>query len=106
EAVRETARMMSMEPYPGFDGRYFAMPTRNVVPKPVQKPHPPLWVACGNRETMRLAARLGIGALTFAFMDAAEARYWVDEYYQIFKTECRPIGRAVNPNVAMLTNFM
>ncbi len=82
------------------------MPPRNVVPKPVQKPHPPLWVACTNRETMRLAARLGMGALTFAFMDPGEAKFWVEEYYEIFKRECRPIGRTVNPNVAMLMGLM
>src|SRR6266404_1074501 len=82
EAVRETARMMCMEPYPGYQGKYFSMPVRNVVPKPVQKPHPPLWVACSNRDTIKLAARLGMGALTFAFVDPADARYWVDECHE------------------------
>jgi alkanesulfonate monooxygenase SsuD/methylene tetrahydromethanopterin reductase-like flavin-dependent oxidoreductase (luciferase family) len=106
EAVGECAKMMCMEPYPGFEGKYFSMPVRNVVPKPVQTPHPPLWVACSNRDTIKLAARLGMGALTFAFIDPAEAKYWVDEYYETFKRECTPIGRAVNPNIAMVTGFM
>jgi alkanesulfonate monooxygenase SsuD/methylene tetrahydromethanopterin reductase-like flavin-dependent oxidoreductase (luciferase family) len=106
EAVRECAKMMCMEPYPGYDGKYFSMPVRNVVPKPVQTPHPPLWVACSNRDTIKLAARFGMGALTFAFIDPAEAKYWVDEYYETFKNECTPIGRAVNPNIAMVTGFM
>jgi alkanesulfonate monooxygenase SsuD/methylene tetrahydromethanopterin reductase-like flavin-dependent oxidoreductase (luciferase family) len=97
--------MMAMDPYPGFKGEFFEMPCRNVVPKPVQKPHPPLWVACSNRETIKLAARLGIGALTFAFVDPAEAKQWVDDYYRIFKEECVPIGHAVNPNIAMVTGF-
>jgi hypothetical protein len=48
----------------------------------------------------------GMGALTFAFIDPAEAKYWVDEYYETFKRECTPIGRAVNPNIAMVTGFM
>jgi alkanesulfonate monooxygenase SsuD/methylene tetrahydromethanopterin reductase-like flavin-dependent oxidoreductase (luciferase family) len=102
ECVRETAKMLSASPYPGHEGRFFSMPPRNIVPKPVQRPHPPLWVACTNRDTMKLAARLGMGALTFAFMDASEAKYWVDEYYETFKRECVPIGQAVNPNIAML----
>jgi len=106
EAVRETAKMMCSEPYPGYRGKYFSMPARNVVPKPVQRPHPPLWVACTNRETMKFAARNGLGALTFAFMDAGEARYWVQEYYDTFRNECRPIGQAVNPNIAMLAGAM
>jgi len=106
EAVRETARMMCMEPYPGYEGQFFKMPPRNVVPKPVQKPHPPLWAACSNRDSLKLAARLGMGALTFAFANADEARFWVEDYYDAFKRECTPIGRAVNPKVAMLTGFM
>ncbi len=106
EAVRESAKMISMSPYPGYAGKYFSMPPRNLVPKPLQKPHPPLWVACSNRDTIRLAAKLGIGALTFAFIDPSEAKYWVEEYYTTFKNECEPIGRAVNPKVAMVTGFM
>src|SRR5437667_2917694 len=106
ESTEQVANMLAMDPYPGYQGKYFAMPVRNVVPKPVQKPHPPLWVACSNRDTIKLAARLGMGALTFAFVDPADARYWVDEYYDTFKRECTPIGRAVNPNIAMVTGFM
>ncbi len=105
EAVEQCANMMAMDPYPGFEGEYFSMPCRNVVPKPVQRPHPPLWVACSNRETIKMAARLGIGALTFSFVDPAEAKSWVDDYYRIFKEECVPIGHACNPNVAMVTGF-
>ncbi len=106
EAVGETARMMAAEPYPGFEGQYFSMPMRNVVPKPLQKPHPPIWVACSNRDTIKVAARMGIGALTFAFVDAEDAEHWVSEYYETFKNECEPIGQAVNPNIAMVTGFM
>jgi len=105
EAVEQCANMLAMDPYPGFQGEFFSMPTRNVVPKPVQKPHPPLWVACSNRETIKLAARLGIGALTFAFVGPAEARLWVDDYYRIIREECVPIGHAVNANIAMVSSF-
>lgn len=105
EGVEQCANMMAMDPYPGFEGKYFSMPCRNVVPKPAQRPHPPIWVACSNRETIKLAARLGIGALTFAFVDTEEAKKWVDDYYRIFKEECVPIGHNVNPNIAMVTGF-
>jgi alkanesulfonate monooxygenase SsuD/methylene tetrahydromethanopterin reductase-like flavin-dependent oxidoreductase (luciferase family) len=105
ETVEQVANMMAMDPYPGFQGEYFSMPARNVVPKPVQKPHPPMWVACSNRDTIHLAAQLGLGALTFAFIDPAEAKHWVADYYDTFKRECVPIGHAVNPNIAMVTSF-
>ncbi len=106
EALEQVANMLAMDPYPGYQGKYFSFPCRNVVPKPVQTPHPPLWVACSQRETIRMAARLGIGALTFAFVDPLEAKSWVDEYYSIIKSdECVPIGHAVNANICMVSSF-
>jgi alkanesulfonate monooxygenase SsuD/methylene tetrahydromethanopterin reductase-like flavin-dependent oxidoreductase (luciferase family) len=98
--------MLVMDPYPGYQGKYFSMPCRNLVPKSVQKPHPPLWVACSKRDTIHQAARNGIGALTFAFVDQSEAVKWVAEYYDIIKSEaCVPIGHTVNANIAMVAGF-
>jgi alkanesulfonate monooxygenase SsuD/methylene tetrahydromethanopterin reductase-like flavin-dependent oxidoreductase (luciferase family) len=106
EAAEQIANMMVMDPYPGFEGKSFSMPCRNVLPKPYQKPHPPMWIACTNRETIKLAARLGIGALAFSFVDPGEARSWIQAYYDIIKSDaCVPIGHAVNPNVALVTSF-
>jgi alkanesulfonate monooxygenase SsuD/methylene tetrahydromethanopterin reductase-like flavin-dependent oxidoreductase (luciferase family) len=105
EATEQVCNLLAMDPYPGYQGTYFSMPPRNLVPKPLQKPHPPLWVACSNRQTILEAARLGIGALTFAFISEDEARQWVRDYYDTFKRECVPIGHTVNPNVAMVSGF-
>ena len=106
EAAEQIANMMVMEPYPGFEGQSFSMPCRNIVPKPVQKPHPPMWMACTNRETIRLAARLGLGALAFSFINPDEARSWSTIYYDIIKsTECVPLGHTVNANIAMVSAF-
>jgi alkanesulfonate monooxygenase SsuD/methylene tetrahydromethanopterin reductase-like flavin-dependent oxidoreductase (luciferase family) len=82
------------------------MPPRNVVPKPRQKPHPPVWVACSRRDTIHLAAQKGIGALTFAFIDPEEADHWIRDYYDTLERECVPIGDAVNANLACVTPFM
>lgn len=105
ESIAQIANMMAMDPYPGYDGEFFSMPARNVVPKPLQKPHPPMWLACSNKKTIHLAARLGLGALSFTFLDPADAKQWIDEYYHILKTECVPIGHTVNPNVLLVTGF-
>jgi alkanesulfonate monooxygenase SsuD/methylene tetrahydromethanopterin reductase-like flavin-dependent oxidoreductase (luciferase family) len=107
EALDVVARMFVEEPFAGWDGRYVRMPPRNIVPKPVQRPHPPLWVACSRRETIRLAAEKGIGALSFAFVEPEDAKEWVDEYYAIVASErCVPGGFAVNPNVAAVLPMM
>ena len=106
EAGEQIANMMAMSPYPGFEGEFFSMPCRDVIPKPVQKPHPPMWIACTNRTTIELAARLGLGALAFAFVDPAEARHWAEVYYDIIRSdECVPLGHSVNANIAVVTGF-
>lgn len=104
EATEQCANMMTMTPYPGFDGKHFSMPTRNIVPKPIQRPHPPLWVACSRRDTILEAARNGMGALVFGFAAPEQAGKWVKEYYDIIRSEeCVPIGHAVNANFAIVT---
>ena len=106
EAAEQIANMMVMTPYPGFDGRSFKMPCRNVLPKPVQKPHPPMWMACTNRDTIKVAASLGLGALAFSFIDEEEARTWSRVYYDIIKSDaCVPLGHSVNANIAMVSAF-
>src|SRR3546814_8346521 len=53
-----------------------------------------------------MAARLGMGALTFAFVSPDEARKWRNEYYDIIKSDaCVPMGYSVNANIAMVTGF-
>ena len=106
EGLRVAVRCMSETPFTGHSGDFVTMPPRNVVPKPMQKPHPPLWVACSRRETIHLAAQHGIGALAFAFVDPEEAKHWVDDYYSTLENEGVPIGDAVNANVACVTTFM
>ena len=106
EGLRVAVRCMSETPFTGHSGDFVTMPPRNVVPKPMQRPHPPLWVACSRRETIHLAAQHGIGALAFAFVDPEEARHWVDDYYSTLEHEGVPIGDAVNANVACVTTFM
>jgi len=107
EALDAVTRMFVETPFAGYDGRFFKMPVRGVVPRPLQRPHPPLWVACSRRETIHLAATKGIGALSFSFIEPAEARAWVDNYYAtVASEECVPGGFAVNPNVAVVLPLM
>src|SRR5205823_10077061 len=67
-----------------YHGPYFDFPRRNVLPKPYQKPHPPLWVACSQRDTIQAAGRWGMGALGFQFVSADEAHAWVAAYYNAY----------------------
>ena len=106
EAAEQICNMMVLTPYPGYEGMGFSFPCRNVLPKPLQKPHPPLWMACTNRDTIKVAAQNGIGALAFSFLDPDEAKAWSKIYYDIIKSEeCVPLGWSVNANLAMVSAF-
>ncbi|MCL4291946.1 MAG: LLM class flavin-dependent oxidoreductase [Acidimicrobiia bacterium] len=106
EGLKVALRCLTEEPFTGHHGPHVTMPPRNVVPKPVQKPHPPVWVACSRRDTILLAAQKAIGALAFAFVNPEDARQWVDDYYATLEREGVPVGDAVNANLACVTTFM
>ena len=90
-----------------YHGEYFDFPLRNVLPKPYQKPHPPLWVACSQLDTIEMAGRRGMGALGFQFVSAEAARAWVNAYYNAFvKRQEKLADYATNPNIAVVCGFM
>ncbi|MBL8673795.1 MAG: LLM class flavin-dependent oxidoreductase, partial [Rhodospirillales bacterium] len=90
-----------------YDGPYFKFPLRNVLPKPVQKPHPPLWVACSQLETIEMAGRRGMGALAFQFLSADAANAWVHAYYNSFvRRQDKLCEYDTNPNIAVVSYFM
>jgi alkanesulfonate monooxygenase SsuD/methylene tetrahydromethanopterin reductase-like flavin-dependent oxidoreductase (luciferase family) len=107
ETLDAVTRMFVEQPFAGYKGEFLTMPPRYVLPRPLQRPHPPLWVACSRRETIHLAARSGIGALSFSFVEPEDAAHWVGEYYDLIASEeCMPRGFAVNPNVAVVLPMM
>ncbi|MEU7814035.1 LLM class flavin-dependent oxidoreductase [Pseudonocardia sp. NPDC049154] len=101
ESLQVAVEAMAQTPFPGIAGEFLTIPPRNVVPKPLQRPHPPLWMAATRRERIREAAIKGLGALAFAFVDPDASKAWVDEYYNYFESECVPVGYHANPNIAM-----
>jgi len=104
EVMPEFRKMWSQDSY-SFDGRFFSMPERNVLPKPYVKPHPPMWVAAGNPETFEKAARLGLGVICFTGGSPEKMKGLVDIYKETIK-DADPVGDYVNDNVAITTSFM
>src|SRR5580704_2339877 len=90
-----------------YHGEYFDFPLRNVIPKPRQKPHPPLWVACSQLETIRMCGRRGMGALGFQFVSAEAAEAWVHAYYNAYTHHLDTLcDYQTNPNIAVVSQFM
>jgi len=103
EVMPEFKKMWSSNEY-SFDGEFFSMPPRNVLPKPYSDPHPPMWVAAGNPSTFEKAARMGIGVLCFT-TGSPEALKPLIEVYKTTIEDAEPVGDYVNNNV-MVTSQM
>ena len=106
DAVRALLPMFWKEVWE-YHGPYFDFPARNVIPKPLQKPHPPLWLACTQLATLEAAGGWGLGALAFQFVSAEAARAWVHAYYNAYtKRLAKLTDYATNPQVAVVSGFM
>jgi alkanesulfonate monooxygenase SsuD/methylene tetrahydromethanopterin reductase-like flavin-dependent oxidoreductase (luciferase family) len=106
EAVKAIVPMFTRESWE-FHGKWHDFPARNVVPKPFQKPHPPLWVACSNIQTIGQAGSWGMGALGFSFVSPDAAKAWVNRYYNNIVHRCTPLtDYPRNPNIAIVNGFM
>jgi len=104
EVMPEFRKMWAQDSY-RFDGRFFSMPERNVLPKPYVKPHPPMWVAAGNPDTFEKAAKLGLGVICFTGGSPEKMRPLVEIYKETIK-DADPVGDFINDNVAISTSFM
>jgi alkanesulfonate monooxygenase SsuD/methylene tetrahydromethanopterin reductase-like flavin-dependent oxidoreductase (luciferase family) len=104
EAIGEFRKMWRDDTY-SYDGKFFSLPERNVLPKPYVKPHPPMWVAAGNPGTFEKAAKMGLGVLCFTGGSPAKMEPLV-ELYKKNIANAEPVGEYVNDNVAITTSFM
>jgi alkanesulfonate monooxygenase SsuD/methylene tetrahydromethanopterin reductase-like flavin-dependent oxidoreductase (luciferase family) len=102
EYVTALPRMWTQERF-AHDGTTFSMPERAVLPKPVQEPHPPLWVAVTSPGTEIDAADRGIGCLGVAAASFADQQRRTDDYRRRIQL-CDPVG-AVNDRVTTM-NFL
>lgn len=104
EVLPQLVRMWEPGTYPAFDGEFFTVPERNVLPKPYTKPHPPLWVAAGSPPTFAKAAQLGLGVLCFTTGTSDQLAPLIETYKKEI-VNAEPVGGYVNDNV-MVTSSM
>lgn len=98
EALEMIPRMWSADVF-SHKGRFFDIPPIQVIPKPVQRPHPPMFAACTRPETAAYVGRLGLGALNFAFGSDDYLTQKVAEYRKAVAT-AQPVGREANNHFA------
>ena len=55
--------MFREDRFSGYHGAHFDLPARDVLPRPLQRPHPPLWAAASNLASYERIARQGLGVI-------------------------------------------
>ena len=98
EAVDMVPRMWQSEVF-SYQGRFFDVPPTCVVPKPVQKPHPPIFAACSKPEQAVEVGQLGLGALNLAIYQDNKLAQCVRQYRDAVGG-AHPEGRSVNNHFA------
>jgi alkanesulfonate monooxygenase SsuD/methylene tetrahydromethanopterin reductase-like flavin-dependent oxidoreductase (luciferase family) len=105
EVIEQFTAMWSDDQYGPYDGKYFSMPQRNVLPKPYTKPHPPLWVAAGSPSTFEKAAKMGLGVLCFTTATVEVLKPLIEKYKTSIE-DAEPVGAYVNNNIMVTTNML
>ena len=93
EAIRAIPKMWTQDLF-SWEGKYFSVPERCILPKPVQKPHPPLWVTASNPGTVETAAQMGLGVAMFSFSDPQVLEPLVETYKTTIQS-AQPVGEFV-----------
>src|SRR5574341_1863285 len=98
EAIQMIPKMWTNETF-SWEGDYFVVPPRMVLPKPVQKPHPPMWMACTQPESFRIAGSKGLGALSFGFIAPGMLEASMSVYRDALEN-AEPVGKFINDQFA------
>jgi alkanesulfonate monooxygenase SsuD/methylene tetrahydromethanopterin reductase-like flavin-dependent oxidoreductase (luciferase family) len=98
DVIAEFPKMWLQDTYEGYDGKFWSLPPRKVLPKPWGAGHPAMWYACGNTSSYEMAARKGLGVLGFS-VDSIQDLGPVMKTYRKAITEAEPIGAFVNDNI-------
>ena len=101
ESLRMVPKIWTSDTF-SWEGEHFQVPPREVLPKPRQDPHPPIWMACTQPASYEIAARHGIGVLSFGSGAPAGMKEHVENYRESIKS-AEPVGSFVNNQWANFT---
>jgi alkanesulfonate monooxygenase SsuD/methylene tetrahydromethanopterin reductase-like flavin-dependent oxidoreductase (luciferase family) len=89
EGIALMRQCWSGQPF-DFQGRFHSAEQLHVRPRPLQQPHPPLFVATNSEDSVLSAARLGLPTLTSFFVPMAE----VQRRHRVYRDTALAAGRS------------
>ena len=102
DVIAEFPKMWLQDEYVGYQGKFWSLPPRKILPKPYGNAHPAMWYAAGNTSSYAMAAQKGLGVLGFSVQSLEEMAPVVEAYKKTI-VNAEPIGAFVNDNV-MITS--
>jgi alkanesulfonate monooxygenase SsuD/methylene tetrahydromethanopterin reductase-like flavin-dependent oxidoreductase (luciferase family) len=102
EAVEIIPKMWATNAF-SHHGRFWNVPERDIIPKPIQKPHPPMWMAATSPESWELAGRNGLGVLGLTIFVSVKQ---IAERIAVYREAVRgavPVGASVHEEVGAFT---
>ena len=94
ESIRMLPKIWQSDEF-SWEGEHWNVPTRRVLPKTFQQPHPRMYLACTQPESFRLAGEMGLGVLSSASYATSILTEHVKTYREAVKN-CDPVGAFVN----------
>src|SRR5262247_2682297 len=85
-----------------FDGRHFQIPEVRVIPKPLQRPHPPLYVVCVSADTIEATALRGLPMLNSILRGPVDQ---LASQRDTYVTACRKAGRSDAEIATLLSHW-
>lgn len=102
ESLEMVPRMWTEDPFE-HRGRFVSVPPRSIIPKPLQKPHPPIWMAATSPQSWELAARNGIGILGLTIFVSVPQLQERVRAYRAALAQAKPVGKFINDQVGAFT---
>jgi len=102
EALQMIPRMWTESSFE-WESELIRIPERDIVPKPVQRPHPPLWQTCTSPESFEMAGELGVGVLATTLLTGLESLKVLFGHYSKGLSRCQPAGHFVNEQRSVFT---
>ncbi|QFU89978.1 LLM class flavin-dependent oxidoreductase [Amycolatopsis sp. YIM 10] len=103
QAFEMVPRMWTSDRF-SWDSEHYRVDDVPISPKPVQRPHPPLWQAAASAPSFEEAGRRGVGVLGTTMWESLERAGRLVELYRAAAGQCTdPMGAFVNNQVGFFT---
>jgi alkanesulfonate monooxygenase SsuD/methylene tetrahydromethanopterin reductase-like flavin-dependent oxidoreductase (luciferase family) len=103
ECLKMLPKMWTQESF-SWESELISIPERQVVPKPIQAPHPPMSVACTQPSSVEIAADHGLGVLGFGI-----GQYQSNDFVRTYRERIKkatPVSSVINNRFALFLPAM